>query len=169
MASSQAKTGRERLRTWKKKILVLIHSNPTWKREFQKDSKKIKKIKKTSLRLLFKPKWDGRGWECEEKKIIVPIHSNLTWNREFQKNSKNFQKIEKHQYGFFSSQNWTGEAENVRKKKFSFWSIPTRPGIGNSRKIAKKFKKLNNIITSSFQGKTGRDKLRMREKKNRSY
>ena len=62
MASSQAKTGTgEAENMEKKKILVLIHSNPTWNREFQKDSKKIKKIKKTSLRLLFKPKWDGRG------------------------------------------------------------------------------------------------------------
>ena len=46
IASSQAKTGRERLRTWEKKILVLIHSNPTRNREFQKDSKNIQKIKK---------------------------------------------------------------------------------------------------------------------------
>ena len=46
MASFQAKTWRERLRMWEKKILVLIHSNPIRNREFQKNSKKIKKIKK---------------------------------------------------------------------------------------------------------------------------
>ena len=55
------------------------------------------------------------------------------------------------------------------KKKLSFRSIQTRPGIGNSRKIAKKFKKLKNIIMASFKAKTGQDRLRMREKKNRSY
>ena len=35
-----------------------------------------------------------------------------------------------------------GQAENGTKKMLSFQSIPTRPEIGNSRKIAKKFKKL---------------------------
>ena len=64
------------------------------------------------------------------------------WNREFPKNSKKMQKFEKHHYGFISSQNGTGQAENDTKKMLLFRSIPTRPGIGNSRKIAKKLKKL---------------------------
>ena len=85
-----------------------------------------------------------------KKKIIVPIQSIPTRNRDFQTNS----------------QNGTGGAENVSNKKFSFWSIPTRPGIGNSRKIAKKFKKLKNINMASFQAKTGRERLRTWEKKN---
>ena len=51
------------------------------------------------------------------------------------------------------------------KQKLSFRSIKTRPGIGNSKKIAKKFKKRKNIIMVSFQSKTGRDRQRMREKK----
>ena len=42
---------------------------------------------------------------------------------------------------------------------------PTQPGVGNSNRIAKKCKKLKNIIMASFQAKTGRDRLRMREKK----
>ena len=49
-----------------------------------------------------------------------------------------------------------------KTKKLSFRSIRPRPGIGNSKK---KFKKFKNIITASFQVKTGRDKLRMGEKK----
>ena len=40
----------------KKKIIVPINSYPKWNRKF-------KKIKKTSLWLLFKPKWIGRGRE----------------------------------------------------------------------------------------------------------
>ena len=35
-----------------------------------------------------------------------------------------------------------GKAEKDRKKKYSFRSIPTCPVIENSKKIAKKFKKL---------------------------
>ena len=55
------------------------------------------------------------------------------------------------------------------ERKFTFWSIPTRPGIWNSRQKAKKFKKLKIIIMASFQAKTERDRLRMRETKNCSY
>ena len=47
----------------------------------------------------------------------------------------------------------------------SFWSIPIWPGIGNSKKIEKKCKKINNIIMGSFQAKMGRDRLRMAERK----
>ena len=52
-----------------------------------------------------------------------------------------------------------GEAENVRKKKLSFRFVQTWPGIGNSKKITKKFKKLKNINMASYQAKTGRKML----------
>ena len=51
-----------------------------------------------------------------------------------------------------------------RKKKLSFRSIPTHPRIENSKKIAKKFKKLKNIIMTSFQAKTGRQRPRKKKK-----
>ena len=61
-----------------------------------------------------------------------------------------------------------GQAEIERKikKQLSFWSIQSRPGIGISKKLAKKFKKLKNINMASFQAKTGRGRLRIWEKKN---
>ena len=40
-----------------------------------------------------------------------------------------------------------------------------RPGIENSKKIAKKFKKLENTIIASFQAKIGWESPRKREKK----
>ena len=48
--------------------------------------------------------------------------------------------------------------------------MPTRPVTENSKKIVKKFKKLENTIIASFQAKIGWERLRMREnkKKNRS-
>ena len=55
------------------------------------------------------------------------------------------------------------------KKKLSFLSVPSLSGIKNSKKIAKKFKKLKNIIMASFQAKTGWDRLRMREEKKLSF
>ena len=46
------------------------------------------------------------------------------------------------------------------KQKLSFRSVPTRPGIENSQKIAKKFKK---IIMASFQAKTSWERPRKSE------
>ena len=53
----------------------------------------------------------------------------------------------------------------IKTKKLSFRSIPTRPGIGNSKKTAEKCKKLRNIIMALFQGKTGWDRLSVIQKK----
>ena len=58
-----------------------------------------------------------------------------------------------------------GQAENERKKK-SFLSVPSQFGVGNSKKIAKKFKKLKNFNIASFKAKMGRNRLRIRRKKN---
>ena len=46
---------------------------------------------------------------------------------------------------------------------------PTQPGVGNSNRIAKKCKKLKNIIMASFQAKTGRDRLRVIKTKKLSF
>ena len=63
-----------------------------------------------------------------------------------------------------------GKADKQRKqKKKSFQWVPTRPGIENSKKIAKKFKNLENTIIPSFQVKIGWESPRKREnKKNKS-
>ena len=45
-------------------------------------------------------------------------------------------------------------------------SVPARCVIENSKQIAKKFKKLKNIIMASFQANIGRKRLRKRENKN---
>ena len=57
----------------------------------------------------------------------------------------------------------------IPKKKLSFQSIPTRLGIGNSKTIAKKCKKLRIIIMAEFQAKTGRDRLSVIQKKKLSF
>ena len=48
----------------------------------------------------------------------------------------------------------------------SFRSVPTRRVIKNSKKIAKKFKKLQNPVMASFLAKIGWKRLRKRENKN---
>ena len=82
MASFPAKIcwGRWTKRENKKKI-VPMSSYLNCNREFQKNSKKFQKIKKTPLRLLFKPKQVGKGRERETIKKIVPMSSYKTDNR----------------------------------------------------------------------------------------
>ena len=78
----------------------------------KKIAKKKKKISKTPLWLLLKPKHFGKGREREKTKIIVPINSYPTRYKEFQKIAKQFKKLKKkNYYGFFSSQNKLGNPE----------------------------------------------------------
>ena len=72
-------------------------------------------------------------------------------NRKFQKNNKKIQKIKKYHYEFISSQNKLEKDEKQRKQKFSFRFFLTRRMIENSKKIAKKFKKLKDTIMASFE------------------
>ena len=48
-------------------------------------------------------------------------------------------------------------------------SVPTLRVIENSKKIAKKFKKLKNTIMAAFQAKIGWKRMRKRENKNYHY
>ena len=61
-----------------------------------------------------------------------------------------------------------GKAEKERKQKKSFQWVPNRPLIENSKKLAKKFKKLENTIIASFQAKISWKRPRKEEKKNHS-
>ena len=54
----------------------------------------------------------------------------------------------------------------ARKQKLSFCSVPARHVIENSNKIAKKLKKLKNIVVASFQAKIGWERLKNIENKN---
>ena len=69
-------------------------------------------------------------------------------------------------YGVISRQNRLGKAKEVSKKKLSFHFVPTQSVIENSKKIAKKFKKLKNTIMASFEAKIGWKRSRKRENKN---
>ena len=60
---------------------------------------------------------------------------------------------------------WERPRKNENKKK-SFRRVPIRPKIGKSKKIAKKFKKLNNKIMAYFQTKIGWEWPKKRENKN---
>ena len=57
------------------------------------------------------------------------------------------------------------KAEKKRKQKLRFRFVLTRRVIENSKKIAKKFKKLKNSFMASFQAKIGWKSLRKRENK----
>ena len=61
------------------------------------------------------------------------------------------------------------KAEKERKQKLSLRFFLTRTVIENSKKIAKKFKKLKNSFIASFQAKIGWKRLRKRENKNYGF
>ena len=82
------------------------------KRKLQKN---CKKLKKTPLWLLFRPKLVGKSIERVKIKIIIPFRYKPTRKTKFQKNSKKIQKIKTYRYGFISSQNWLEKAEKERK------------------------------------------------------
>ena len=75
------------------KIIVLFRSYPARNRKFIKNCKKIQKIRKIQLWLLFKQKLVGKGREREKIRIIVSFRSYPMRNRKFQTNSKKIQKI----------------------------------------------------------------------------
>ena len=87
-------------------------------------------------------------------------------NRKLKKNSQKIQKFKKYHYGFNSSQNRLEKDAKERKQKSSLRFVPTRRVIENSKKIATKFKKLNNTIVASFQDKIGWKTQKKRENKN---
>ena len=82
MASFQAKPRweRPRMRLKKKKIIILIHSNPTRNREFQQNRKKKWKKLENIIMPSFQAKIGRDRLWVTKKKVIVPIHSNLTRN-----------------------------------------------------------------------------------------
>ena len=122
------------------KIMVSFCSYPTRNRKFQKNSKKIQKIKKILLWLHFNPKQVGEVRKREKIKFIVPFRSYLTRNRKFQKNRKKIQNFKKYHYEFISIQNRQEKSEKKTKSKLSFRFVPTRRVIENSKNIAKKLK-----------------------------
>ena len=71
----------------------MFSSNLTRNRKFQKNWKKLKKIKKMPVWLHLKPKQVGTGRERRKTKIIVPFRSYPTRNRKFKKNRKQIPKI----------------------------------------------------------------------------
>ena len=61
---------------------------------------------------------------------------------------------------------WSRSVFFFRCTHLFFQQVPTRPVIENSKKIAKKLKKLKTIIVASFQAKTGLECPKKSENKN---
>ena len=111
------------------------------------------------------------GWKRlrkRENKNLRSVSFLLDAKQKIPKKQQKIEKIKKYQYGVFSSQNSQGKSREREKIKIfvPFHSVPTRRIIENSKKIAKKFNKLKNIIMASFQAKIGWKRLRKRENKN---
>ena len=99
MKSFQAKIGQRkpRKRENKNSLSVPFRSYSMHNGKFQRNSKKIKNIKKKSLWHDFKPKQVGKFCQREKIKILVPFRSYPKRNRKYHKNIKKFKK---YHYGF---------------------------------------------------------------------
>ena len=95
--------------------MISLRSNLTHNRKIIRNCKKIQKIKKIQLWLIFKQKLAGKGREREKIQIIVSFCSYPISNRKFQTHSKKIQKIIKYYYGFITIQNKGGNVEKERK------------------------------------------------------
>ena len=140
------------------KIIVSFHSYLTHYTKLQKNSKKLKKYHYGSISSHHRLKEDEKG---RKKKIIVPFRSYPTFNIKSQKNGQKIQKIKKYHYGSISSHHRLKEDEKGRK-----FQKNSKRMIENSKKIAKKFKKLNNTIMAPFLAKIGWKRMRKGENKN---
>ena len=98
-----------------KKIVIPLHSYPTRNWKFQKNSKKIKKVKKYHYGFISSQESVGKGGERDKIKIIVTFRSHPTRNLKFQKNCNKIQKIKIYHYRFISSENRLEKAEKDKK------------------------------------------------------
>ena len=117
MATFQAKTDwtRPRKRVNKNYRSVPFRSYPTRNKKFQKNNKKIKKVKTYHYGFISSQKQVGKGGERYKTKIIVTFRSYPTRNLKFQKNCNKIQKIKIYHYGFVSSENMLEKAEKEKK------------------------------------------------------
>ena len=102
---------------------------------------------------LFQAKIGWKRLRKRENKNSRPVSFLLTTKQKIPKKQQKIQKTKKYHYGLISSQIWLEKAEKERKLKLSFRFVLTLRVIENSKKIAKKFKKLKNSIMASFQSK----------------
>ena len=96
------------------KSTVSFRPYPTRNRKFQKNSKKIQKIKKFLYGFISSQNRMEKA-ENERKQNYRFVCPYPTRNRKFKKNSKKIQKIKKHLYGFISSQYRLEKTEKERK------------------------------------------------------
>ena len=160
--AKQVGKGREIEKT---KIIATFRSFPTGKRKFQKNSKKIQKLNNIIM-ASFQAKIGGKMFRKRENKNYNSVSFLPDVEEKIPKKQQKNSKIEKHHDGFIPRKKRLENAEKGRKQKFSLRFVPSRRARENSKKIAKKLKKLKNTITASFQAKTGGKMLRKRENKN---
>ena len=96
--------------------MLPFHSYPRGDRKFQKNGKKIQKIKTYHYCFTASQNRFEKA-EKERKKNNCFVLSYPTRNRKFQKNSKKNPKIKKYHYDFISRKNRLEKAKKERKLK----------------------------------------------------
>ena len=96
------------------KIIATFRSFPTCKRKFQKNSKKIKKLKYL-ITTSFQAKIGGKMLRKEENKNYHSVSFLPDMEEKIPKKQQKNSKIEKYHYGFIPRENRLENAEKVRK------------------------------------------------------
>ena len=144
--------GRER----EKKIFVRnsVHTRPR-QEHFEKDSKKIQKIKKppsgniSSQNGMRQAEKGTRKIQSRIPFVLDPVKKIL------KKIAKNFKNFKKPLFGIISSQNGMRQAEKETKKFQSRIPFTLDPVKKIRKKVAKKFKIIKNLFPALFLAKTG--------------
>ena len=154
MASFQAKIHWKRMRNEKTKNIVSFRPYPTRNRKFQKNSKKIQKIKKFFYGFISSQNRLEKAEKREQIKIIVPLRSYPTRNKKLQNNSKKVLEIIKIPLWLQFKPKQDGKGRQREKIKIIVPFLPD--GLKKIlKKQQKNFEKLKNMIMASFQAKIG--------------
>ena len=117
----------------------------------------IKKFRnyKTSSRHFFQPKRDDIGRKCKNKILLQNSVHTRPGQENSEKNSKKIQEIIKPLPCIIFSQKGMRQAKKVKIKFYSRIPFILDPGKKIPKRIAKKFKKLQNLFPAFFLANTG--------------
>ena len=105
MASFQAKIGWNRPRKRENKIIIPFRSYPKRNRKFQKNSRKIRKIKNYHYGFISRQNRLEKAEKERKQKLSFRFVPTRRVTENSKKNRKKIQKINKYRYGFISGQN----------------------------------------------------------------
>ena len=143
--------------------MVSFRSYPTRNRIFQKNSRKIQKIRKYRYGFISIQNMQENSEKETNSKLSFCFVPTRRVIENSEKIAKKFKIKKKQHYKFISSQSRLEKDEKERNKNYRSISFLPDACYKLPKKIAKKFKKLKSTVMATFQAKIGRKRIRKRE------